>query len=96
MWLVLQWVEGTGYEGNRSLGWDHGNTRVFLEEASSASCLPKFFLCFFSSFSSFLVSELIQCFQTLVAVLFPLNVFPRKVNIYSPGVRCVAWVSVQE
>jgi hypothetical protein len=33
----------------------------------------------------FFVSELIQCFQTPDPVLFPLNLFPRKVNIYSPG-----------
>lgn len=56
-----------GFEGNKRNVSDSGNMRIFLDEPSSASCLPKVF----SLPPPFLLLELIQCFQTSVTFLSP-------------------------
>lgn len=57
-----------GFEGNKRNVSDSGNMRIFLDEPSSASCLPKVFSLVPPPF---LVPELIQCFQTSVTFLSP-------------------------
>lgn len=82
-----------GFEGNKRNVSDSGNMRIFLDEPSSASCLPKVFSLVPPPLSCTRVNPV---FSNISHFSIPLSLFPRKVNTHSPGAEVCAWVSAQE